>query len=127
MGRLVLKLAVAFLTFGVGVLAFFVWAGFSLPPETIRTILNRNPHPVALSLRLSASNTLIRVGEEPKVKITLTNDGNEAVTLVHPGDGSESGWRTPVIGWSIINARENVPMPNDQRRDCGNINALRSE
>lgn len=50
-----------------------------------------------------------------------------AVTLVLPGNGSESAWRTPVFGWSAIkvdkgtaNHPKMAPLYRGGR--CGNIN-----
>jgi hypothetical protein len=50
-------------------------------------------------------------GEWPEVSITIKNDGKQTVTIVKPGDGSESGWRTPTIGWSFVSADSMKPHP----------------
>lgn len=59
-------------------------------------------------------------------RLTIHNDGSETVHLMQPGDGSFSGWRTPVIGWSILplNSEERHPttLPPDERGRCGNQN-----
>src|SRR5687767_10027792 len=60
------------------------------------------------------------------IAITLRNDGEERVILPLPGDGSDSGSRTPVIGWEIrepggpVLSREPIGI-------CGNLNAFRRE
>ena len=60
------------------------------------------------------------------IAVTLRNDGEEKVILPLPGDGSEWGSRTPVIGWEIrdpggaLLSREPVGI-------CGNLNAIRRE
>jgi hypothetical protein len=83
-----------------------------------------------LTLQLSADNASLRVGERPIVHVVVTNIGDHTVTLVQPGDGSENGWRTPVIAWSVIEESSGAkhpvaPMPDAGSRMCGNINALR--
>ncbi len=50
----------------------------------------------------------------------LTNTGTRSLTLVLPGDGSTSGWRTPTIEW-LLEPSWQVPW----MVRCGNINALR--
>jgi hypothetical protein len=85
-----------------------------------------------LSLQLSADNTSPRVGERPIVHVVVTNIGDHTVTLVQPGDGSENGWRTPIIAWSVLEESSGAkhpvaPTPDAGPRMCGNINALRPE
>lgn len=57
-----------------------------------------------LSLKIQIPAEPIHVGDYPKFQIIVSNNGNKPMTLVEPGDGSESGWRTPVIGWSVLSA-----------------------
>lgn len=85
-----------------------------------------------LALRLSAESTSLRVGERPSVRVTITNNGGDAVTLVHPGDGSDVGWRTPHVAWSVIGANSEAehrpePAPHSGTRMCGNINSLKPD
>ena len=129
MKRLLFRLIVALLAFSVGVSAFFVWDGIRLLPSRTQARLIGSPHSTELSLLLSAQNSVLRVGEDPNIQIHITNNGSETVTLVHPGDGSESGWRTPVVQWSILEAGDPAGHPtgpgSDHKVDrCGNINAL---
>lgn len=56
----------------------------------------------------------------PKLTAALINRGKAPVTLVLPGDGSESGWRTPVLTWRVDGA-----VPKAEFGRCGNVNALR--
>lgn len=65
-------------------------------------------------------------------KAKVANHGNVAVTLVVPADGSESGWRTPVIGWSAIPLNKKADKhpaepPPFKGRDCGVVSAARRE
>lgn len=64
-------------------------------------------------------------------KITIHNRGTVDVVLVEPGDGSEVGWRTPLIGWSCLPADSTeehppVPPPLELFR-CGNTNPLQRD
>lgn len=54
--------------------------------------------------------------------IRLTNMGDAPVQLVAPGDGSESGLRTPIIAWSVSNAAG--PVSQKLQRDDNMINHL---
>jgi hypothetical protein len=60
---------------------------------------------------------LVDAGAHAIFHATLRNDDRREVTLVMPGDGSDCGWRTPILRWK--------PAPDVQRR-CGNINALQT-
>ena len=54
---------------------------------------------------------------------TIINGGTKPVMLVEPGDGSDVGWRTPVITWKVTTlAGANVPRPRHAR--CGNVDGL---
>lgn len=85
--------------------------------------------PAGLSLELSAGATTVRVMEQPKVNIVITNGGREPVVLVRPGDGSDRELRTPLVKWLV----EPVPGEGDPAgilrsvMECGNINALRPD
>jgi hypothetical protein len=54
-----------------------------------------------LELRLRAATTKAKDGKRSAWEVVIVNRGRKPVTLVHPGDGSESGWRTPIIEWVI--------------------------
>jgi len=68
-----------------------------------------------------------RIGKRAHVHpdVEILNTGTTAVTLVVRGDGSEWGWRTPFIGWSILSIESTdqhprqVPLRRDGR--CGNV------
>lgn len=57
---------------------------------------------LALRLSLEADRSVIRAGESIRFAATILNFGTEPLILVEPGDGSEAGWRTPIVGWSIL-------------------------
>jgi hypothetical protein len=71
-----------------------------------------------ISLRLAPETQVIKVGQSPRFTATLVNGGNNEVILVEPGDGSDCGWRTPVVEWS--RRRKDVMR-------CGNVNPLKSD
>ena len=59
-----------------------------------------------VALKIHAPQAAIHSGDTPSFDATIINQGKKPVTLVLPGDGSESGWRTPVVGWSVVSAAE---------------------
>jgi hypothetical protein len=77
-------------------------------------------HPANPTLRvvLFTETPFIAPGTNPHFVAHLVNDGAEPVTIVLPGDGSESAMRTPIVRWS-------PPMQLGGR--CGNVNALKAE
>jgi len=100
------------------------------PPSTTAT----TPEPEApVVLHLSIPKTELQEGEQPKLTITLTNNQRTPITLVLPGDGSDCGWRTPIVGWSVIQVKDGaaathpVDPPLDRGLRCGNINSLKKD
>lgn len=82
-----------------------------------------------LTLTIKAAKAKVKAGDWPAMSITITNKGAEAVSLPLPGDGSSSGWRPPVVGWSVLpktskEAHAKTPPPFKGGR-CGNINAIK--
>ena len=79
-----------------------------------------------LALTISAKSLDLRVGEPPVVRAEITNWGSEPVVLVLPGDRSDSGGRTPIIGWEIrVIRQDSDPGPKPLLLHCGNVNPLR--
>ncbi len=120
--RFALRVGIALLTFLLGTAAFFV-------VQEIRGFLIVPTHASEVSMWVVQKAATVRTYEPAPVEVYITNDSNETVTLVHPGDGSEAGWRTPVVQWSIVKAGEQashltVPNFEPQMRRCGNVNAL---
>jgi hypothetical protein len=58
------------------------------------------PPPCDVRLTIAAKASRISAEEWAEVTGTLENTGSRRVVLVEPGDGSEVGWRTPVIRWT---------------------------
>jgi hypothetical protein len=79
-----------------------------------------------LTLFIDPPTTTVRIGERVPLVAQIHNTGGQPVTLVHPGDGSLSGWRTPIVGWSVrhVGANELSDKGPGGGRRCGNINAL---
>ena len=65
---------------------------------------SRFDSPAAQGLRLAIRATRADVpeGQTPEIRAVIMNEGPGAAHLVKPGDGSEAGWRTPLVGWSVI-------------------------
>jgi hypothetical protein len=84
-----------------------------------------------LTLQIAPIKAVYQEGEQIKLSVTVMNKGPKPVTLVQPGDGSDCAWRTPIIGWSIINAEdEKTQHPDDLALAkgggrCGNRNNLK--
>ncbi|MBX3207673.1 MAG: hypothetical protein KF764_21670 [Labilithrix sp.] len=54
--------------------------------------------------------------------LTLKNDGTKTLRLVVPGDGSEVGWRTPVVTWSAtVHGAPAAPLEGGR---CGMMNRI---
>lgn len=62
--------------------------------------------------------------------VTIVNNDDRSHDIVLPGDGSASHWRTPCIGWSVIDVTNAAAVHPDTTPcrvypRCGNINPLR--
>src|SRR5260370_24574724 len=95
-------------------------------------------------------------GQDVRWEVTIVNRGKQEVTLVQPGDGSDCGWRTPIIEWVInggvegatrqltvektkVRANDGAPAPKPTPQPaclgerfgriarCGNINSLKAD
>jgi len=102
-------------------------------PATLLLPIALGFSPVAtprLKLELSTTSPTVTVGQPLPLKATITNLGREAVRLVLPNDGSAWGWRTPVIGWSVLSgtaAKHPREVPVVRTPRCGNMNPLMPE
>jgi hypothetical protein len=88
--------------------------------------------PATLELHISAKEASLILGQQPHITATIINKGKASVTLVLPGDGSECGWRTPLVGFSSVkidkgNARHPATVPQEYGSRCGNINSLKRD
>lgn len=64
-------------------------------------------------------------GINPRLELTLTNRGDQPVSLVLPGDGSECGARTPRLNYIWLRDG-NIVVPPVPGFTCGNVNPLRA-
>ncbi len=85
-----------------------------------------------LALRVTVDKTVFHKGNFPNMQVAVINQGAAPVTLVEPGDGSDVGWRTPCIGWSILPTSDpglkhprSIPALHVLR--CGNVNTLKAQ
>jgi hypothetical protein len=118
----------------VPVVMAVVWGG--LPAPRVSADVPREREPVVLEespplvLHITPEKTTLIPGEKYTLRVSITNRGTESVTLVMPGDGSDAGWRTPVIGRSELSGdrgkHPDAP-ERDKGRRCGNINALKAD
>lgn len=82
-----------------------------------------------LSVTIEAPAYPIHVHAYTEFSVRITNTGKRAAILTMPGDGSESGWRTPLVGWSILPAQDaearhpELPPRNTEGR-CGHVNSI---
>ena len=108
------RLCIALFTFVLGIVAFLAWGQIA-----------SSGHSNELNLRLVLNAAVLRVDESPGVKLYVTNNSNQTVTLVQPGDGSVRGWRTPIVHWSITQLDSTETIDPRMGFVCGNIEALR--
>ena len=103
-----------------------------LEPGTASVRVPCGLHMVALpwadELRKLDLPAVINRTEPEQITFRLCNNGKGPVTLVMPGDGSDSSWRTPVVGWSFLPVGSGKPHPTHPKNGvlgrCGNINTL---
>lgn len=112
-----------------GAAALLLATAWAVDPHTRA---HRPFNPADLTLRLTANTTDLFSGEQLRLTTRIENHGAESVMLCLPGEGSECGWRTPVVGWSDIGPNDwATPHPSKPPlscgRDCGNIGGLMPE
>jgi hypothetical protein len=54
-----------------------------------------------LELRLRVKSEKVKRSDDLVCRVAIVNKGKHRVTLVHPDDGSNIGWRTPIIEWLV--------------------------
>lgn len=84
------------------------------------------PAPPPCGVRLSIVVKPSPMSEDGWVEVTgtLKNEDSKPVVLVEPGDGSESGWRTPVLSWRArrIEPGRVTEVPLEPGARCGLMN-----
>ena len=58
--------------------------------------------------------------------LEIRNRTSEPILVVMNGDGSEEGWRTPIVRWFVVDG-SGEPVTGRPPGRCGNINSLQSE
>jgi hypothetical protein len=74
-----------------------------------------------IRVELRVMTPVVKKGEPPQLVVEVVNVTDHEITLVQPGDGSELGWRTPVVRWQVDGHG-----PPDVGL-CGNINPLTAD
>lgn len=98
-------------------------------PSTKGAFETKNNENLILTIKLK--QPVVTKGKYIQISATITNKGNEPVTLVKPGDGSSYGWRTPITALSVLSESDKkVSHPKNPKLfnlpRCGNINPLRA-
>jgi hypothetical protein len=104
------KYTIVLALIGAGI-AVYVYRGWNTAwPE-------RPDAATGVAVEVHPRRQLVRLGDRPALVVDVVNNGNKEVTLVQPGDGSQTGHRTPHVRWS-----------NDGQimRTCGNMAALKA-
>lgn len=91
---------------------------YGFNPKKVEAPENKPMSNAKIALELKADKTTIKLGDTPRFRAELMNQGDKEVTIVQPGDGSAWGWRTPIVRWS-------PPLRTGPR--CGNINVLKAD
>lgn len=98
------------------------------PPETKAPAKRREPGPppAGLVLRAEAAATTVLPGAPLRVKVVLANESKQAIQVVRPGDGSDAGWREPVVNWTAHSVAADGTETRIERTPllrCGNFAA----
>jgi hypothetical protein len=83
------------------------------------------PTSSSCGLRATLREAPVRQMGDHRFAIDLKNESTHAVKLVLPGDGSEVGWRTPIITWKAL--KNGVAVPQEEGGRCGMMNPLKVE
>lgn len=102
-----------------------ITGGLSTPPAAAE------PAPVAAPVVLGSCDlqATVKMGKGPegskRYTLTLKNAGTAPLSLVVPGDGSEVGWRAPVLEWSATS--DGRPVEQLESPGCGMMNAIQAD
>src|SRR5258708_7501230 len=79
------------------------------------------PTKPVIAIELKTTTPVVKKGQYPRFTVEIVNRSGREITLVRPGDGSDCGWRTPVVLWAVEGIK-----PGRLAR-CGNVNPLRPD
>lgn len=88
------------------------------------------PPAILLEVQLAAVASQREPGSPRTFTVTLVNRSKKTLHLMLPGDGSESHWRNPHIGWSVLpSAKGQHPnaTPKYGMGRCGNVNSITAD
>jgi len=68
----------------------------------------------------------IKIGEEPKFKLVLTNVSRKVKVVLKGRDASDFGWVSPSLGMKV-RGPDHRPCQSPASGRCGNVNTLRKE
>lgn len=99
------------------------------------SFLNDSVNTYDIELRIESDRDQIDPKLNPNhyAKITgeLINNGSKSIKLVLPGDGSDDGWRTPYIKWSVVEYKDEQTKKHEFKFEegmrCGNVNSLKPD
>ena len=98
------------------------------PGSATVTLASPSDSTAPMASRCAGVRLELKTSTNPEGRITflgtLINDGTKTVTLVDPGDGSNVGWRTPIITWNVATSDGTLVPPPPQGARCGNVNRI---
>lgn len=114
--------------------AIFAWTAVGvvraedMPPETKAPAKpsEPGPPPAGLALRAEAAAATVLPGAPLYVKVVLANESKQAIHVVRPGDGSDAGWREPLVTWTAHSVGDDgteTPIEPTPMLRCGNFAA----
>lgn len=124
--RALLASAVLLLALASVAVALRSRAAAAPPSNPVRTLAPANgPSPSSVSRCEGVSLTLSAELQNGTTRFrgVLKNGGPRPVTLIQPGDGSEAGWRTPILTWQV-KTLSGTPVAPSRGARCGNMNQL---
>lgn len=82
-------------------------------------------------IRIAPEKPSLQAGDFPTFKVELRNVSKKPLQILDIGDGSESHWVNPHIGWSILQVGDRQTHPDDTPKAlvarCGNMNSTAPE
>jgi hypothetical protein len=80
-----------------------------------------DPTKPVIAVELKTTTPVVKKDQHPRFTVEIVNRSRREIVLISPGDGSESGWRTPIVSWAVEGVK-----PRGFAR-CGNVNPLRPD
>jgi hypothetical protein len=77
-----------------------------------------DPTKPVIAVELKTTTPVVKKDQSPRLTVEIVNRSGREITFVKPGDGSDCGWRTPVVLWAVEGVK-----PGRVAR-CGYVNPL---